>query len=796
MTAWLARRGRLGRKRSFRHGLEAMEPITLLTTNGAIVESLSHAGAFTVNGSAVITPSGARMTDALDQSSSIWFNNLQTLANYTASFEFNLSNPGGIGWADGFTFAFADASKTGSKAIGAMGGGIGYAGLSGYAIEFDTYYNPTNHDPNYVHVGLDLGGSVVSAAVSQRLPFDIRNAGWLTASITYESGAISVSIAKPGGPLDQVLSATVPKGSVPATGRVGLTAATAAGPETAYLGKFEFTPQAVAAKSLTWDDPDGGVNFTYSSPNPVPFAVPVDFYWAPDQTFDPSKDALAASSKINARQAPSTIHIVASSLTTPPEGTGYLLAVLDPNHTVMPQAPGNTKALAYDPEISVTGTYNGSTDPKVIGRFLAVPNLVTESLIIKLSPSLGALRPSVITFISNGDSLDGEPDATLLGGWDGVTYKTDGFDPGALSQSADLSTSAQTDDKTAVYKTVDTTLDVQPLPDWYQSLLDPKVVFNPATAATNGALQGSYQVKGGVVNLVPPASATIPQDVAFVGGKSVGASATFGVDVTVPLDVASKPVVNGTVDLGLTVLGVKLPSKSIDLADSTTVGGGATLKLTPQVTLDPNTLQADGSFGLGFTFSYDGKLAHDSLYSQARPITISGVPFNLEYGLYEDMSYNVTADADLVLSPGSGFVLAANPDLSYVSVGVTGGLSGEVSVGWFVQTPQQSEATDNLLYKYLPSIFTPNTYLPALKLSLAVSGGATLSTRFNYNGGSTGTTPLPVSFGGSLSPSVDAKVSFTIGTKTYSLPSIKIFNNIPSLVFNGNGQYSFNKMGG
>jgi hypothetical protein len=40
-----------------------------------------------------------------------------------------------------------------------MGGGIGYAGLSGYAIEFDTYYNPTNHDPDYVHVGLDLGGA-------------------------------------------------------------------------------------------------------------------------------------------------------------------------------------------------------------------------------------------------------------------------------------------------------------------------------------------------------------------------------------------------------------------------------------------------------------------------------------------------------------------------------------------------------------------------------------------------------------------------------------------------------------
>ena len=239
------------RKRSLRPALEELEQIALLT---AIAESLTHPGAFTINGSAEITPSGVRMTNALTQSSSVWFNNVQTSDYYTASFDFALSSPGGIGWADGFTFAMADASKTSGTAIGGMGAGIGYAGLSGYAIEFDTFYNASLGDPDYVHVGLDLNGSVVSAAVSKPLPFEIRGTGTVTASITYAFGAITVSIARPGGPSYQVLSAEVPRSAVPTTGRVGLTAATYSGEETAYINDFSLSsalPTLTALKSST-----------------------------------------------------------------------------------------------------------------------------------------------------------------------------------------------------------------------------------------------------------------------------------------------------------------------------------------------------------------------------------------------------------------------------------------------------------------------------------------------------------------------------------------------------------------
>jgi len=59
--------------------------------------------------------------------------------------------------ADGLTFMIQQSGKT---AIGAMGGGLGYSGMSGtsIAVEFDTYQNAGDPDAN--HIALDLNGDV------------------------------------------------------------------------------------------------------------------------------------------------------------------------------------------------------------------------------------------------------------------------------------------------------------------------------------------------------------------------------------------------------------------------------------------------------------------------------------------------------------------------------------------------------------------------------------------------------------------------------------------------------------
>ncbi len=115
-------------KRALRPTFDVMEEIKLQT---AVPLGLAapQPSAFTLNGSAALTSSGVRLTNTFWQSSSLWYSPLETPSNYTARFTFSLAPPGGgHGWADGFTFAVANAATTSKTAIGADGGGLGYRG--------------------------------------------------------------------------------------------------------------------------------------------------------------------------------------------------------------------------------------------------------------------------------------------------------------------------------------------------------------------------------------------------------------------------------------------------------------------------------------------------------------------------------------------------------------------------------------------------------------------------------------------------------------------------------------------
>lgn len=62
---------------------------------------------------------------------------------------------GGGGGADGLTMAMVDPASTTGPLLGAGGGGLGWSGLGGYAVAFDTYRNAT--DPAKGFVGLANG---------------------------------------------------------------------------------------------------------------------------------------------------------------------------------------------------------------------------------------------------------------------------------------------------------------------------------------------------------------------------------------------------------------------------------------------------------------------------------------------------------------------------------------------------------------------------------------------------------------------------------------------------------------
>jgi hypothetical protein len=70
--------------------------------------------------------------------------------------EFDQTIGSGTG-ADGQTLTFADASKAAPTSLGEDGGGLGFAGISGVAVAFDTYKNSVNPSNNFVGVTDGLG---------------------------------------------------------------------------------------------------------------------------------------------------------------------------------------------------------------------------------------------------------------------------------------------------------------------------------------------------------------------------------------------------------------------------------------------------------------------------------------------------------------------------------------------------------------------------------------------------------------------------------------------------------------
>lgn len=115
-----------------------------------------------------------RLTDGFNQSGSAFAKDAIPLtiggtffASFSASFEFQISNPDGISdsdgqGADGLVFIL----QTVSNNVGGSGGGIGFSGIDrSLGIEFDTYDNGGGDQNNGNHVGINFNGSVASALV-------------------------------------------------------------------------------------------------------------------------------------------------------------------------------------------------------------------------------------------------------------------------------------------------------------------------------------------------------------------------------------------------------------------------------------------------------------------------------------------------------------------------------------------------------------------------------------------------------------------------------------------------------
>jgi hypothetical protein len=104
-----------------------------------------------------LTPSSEFQGGAVWSSSPISF--ATPNGGFSTFFQFRITNPGGISTADGIVWTI----QTVSSGVGGTGGLIGYGGITpSVGVEFDTFVNEGNSDPNNNHVGVNVNGNMTS----------------------------------------------------------------------------------------------------------------------------------------------------------------------------------------------------------------------------------------------------------------------------------------------------------------------------------------------------------------------------------------------------------------------------------------------------------------------------------------------------------------------------------------------------------------------------------------------------------------------------------------------------------
>jgi glucose/arabinose dehydrogenase len=184
------------------------------TTSGAQLPPTSTASAWQVNANATRTASGVLLTPAVaTQRGSVFSTQTISSASITAEFDLNIS---GGNAADGLTFALA-APTVAATAVGGGGGLLGWGGLAGTAVAFDTYKGSTDPSANFVGITSGLAaGRLAYTSVNTAVP-PLRGVTRRVV-VTVAGGRMTVSIDGVQY-LDQAVT-------LPATVRPGFTAAT------------------------------------------------------------------------------------------------------------------------------------------------------------------------------------------------------------------------------------------------------------------------------------------------------------------------------------------------------------------------------------------------------------------------------------------------------------------------------------------------------------------------------------------------------------------------------------------
>jgi hypothetical protein len=179
------------------------------------------APSWSLNGVATFPSAGVLKltgTTATTRGSSFFTTPLDSSRHLTVAYDQTISGGGG---ADGMTLTLADAAIARPTALGATGGGLGYTGIPGIAIAFDTYRGAVDPSANFVGIANGTNGAtdrLAWLATSTAIP-NLRTA-IRHVVVDVDSGVIRVSIDGV-----QYLSQAV---TLPPSVLLGFTAATGA----------------------------------------------------------------------------------------------------------------------------------------------------------------------------------------------------------------------------------------------------------------------------------------------------------------------------------------------------------------------------------------------------------------------------------------------------------------------------------------------------------------------------------------------------------------------------------------
>ena len=131
------------------------------------------------NGSVNLAPSAANQRGSLLYRS--------TIPDDSFYISFDMAQQSGSG-ADGLAVLFLNSSDYTS--LGGGGGSQGYGGLSGWAVEFDSYQN-SGYDADENHVALTVASNLSNIAYNSSIP-ELEDSGWHSVDVYFDAGNVQV----------------------------------------------------------------------------------------------------------------------------------------------------------------------------------------------------------------------------------------------------------------------------------------------------------------------------------------------------------------------------------------------------------------------------------------------------------------------------------------------------------------------------------------------------------------------------------------------------------------------------